>query len=101
MKSCGIDREANSKQVCRTSNEGRAGAGERVVAAELIERENDLKKVLRVTLPKGMSIQPGTRVIVDNDQPMTAPYVICFKEGCMADYEASRELIAKLKKGQG
>jgi hypothetical protein len=48
-----------------------------------------------------MSIQPGTRVIVDNGQPMTGPYVICFNNGCMADYEASGELIGKLKKGQG
>jgi invasion protein IalB len=72
-----------------------------VVAAVLIEPENDPKKVLRVTLPLGMSIQPGTRVIVDSGQPMTGPYVICFNNGCMADYEASGELIAKLKKGQG
>jgi hypothetical protein len=48
-----------------------------------------------------MSIQPGTRAIVDQGQPMTAPYVICFNNGCMADYEASGELILKLKKGQG
>jgi invasion protein IalB len=67
----------------------------------LIEPDGDPKKVLRVTLPLGMSIQPGTRVIVDNGQPMTGPYVICFNNGCMADYEASGELIQKLKKGQG
>ena len=72
-----------------------------VVAAVLIEPENEPKKILRVTLPLGMSIQPGTRVIVDNGQPMTGPYVICFNNGCMADYEASGELIGKLKKGQG
>ena len=72
-----------------------------VVAAVLIEPENEPKKILRVTLPLGMSIQPGTRVIVDQGQPMTGPYVICFNNGCMADYEASGELILKLKKGQG
>ena len=48
-----------------------------------------------------MSLQPGTRVIVDNGQPMTGPYVICFNNGCMADYEASADMIGKLKKGQG
>ena len=31
---------------------------------------------------------------------MTGPYVICFNNGCMADYEASGELIGKFKKGQ-
>jgi invasion protein IalB len=73
-----------------------------VIAAVLIEPEGaDAKKVLRVTLPLGMMLTQGTRVIVDQGQPMNAPYVICFTNGCMADYEASGELIGKLKKGQG
>jgi invasion protein IalB len=47
-----------------------------------------------------MQLPQGTRVIVDQGQPMNAPYMICFPNGCMADYEASSELIGKLKKGQ-
>jgi invasion protein IalB len=100
-KFCLKGQEANAKQVCFTGKDGRVENGMPVVAAVLIEPENEPKKVLRVTLPLGMSIQPGTRVIVDNGQPMTGPYVICFNNGCMADYEASGELIGKLKKGQG
>jgi invasion protein IalB len=100
-KFCLKGQEANAKQVCFTGKDGRVESGMPVVAAVLIEPENDPKKVLRVTLPLGMSIQPGTRVIVDNGQPMTGPYVICFNNGCMADYEASGELVGKLKKGQG
>jgi invasion protein IalB len=100
-KFCLKGQEANAKQVCFTGKDGRVESGMPVVAAVLIEPENDTKKVLRVTLPLGMSIQPGTRVIVDNGQPMTGPYVICFNNGCMADYEASGELVGKLKKGQG
>ena len=100
-KFCLKGQEANAKQVCFTGKDGRVELGMPVVAAVLIEPENEPKKVLRVTLPLGMSIQPGTRVIVDNGQPMTGPYVICFNNGCMADYEASGELIGKLKKGQG
>jgi invasion protein IalB len=100
-KFCLKGQEANAKQVCFTGKDGRVESGMPVVAAVLIEPEGDQKKVLRVTLPLGMSIQPGTRVIVDQGQPMTGPYVICFANGCMADYEASGELIGKLKKGQG
>ena len=100
-KFCLKGQEANAKQVCFTGKDGRVESGMPVVAAVLIEPEGEPKKVLRVTLPLGMSIQPGTRVIVDNGQPMTGPYVICFNNGCMADYEASGELIGKLKKGQG
>ena len=100
-KFCLKGQEADAKQVCFTGKDGRVESGMPVVAAVLIELENDPKKVLRVTLPLGISLQPGTRVIVDNDKPMSAPYVICFSNGCMADYEVSGELIGKLKKGQG
>jgi len=100
-KFCLKGQEANAKQVCFTGKDGRVESGMPVVAAVLIEPENEPKKILRVTLPLGMSLQPGTRVIVDQGQPMTGPYVICFNNGCMADYEASTELIGKLKKGQG
>jgi len=100
-KFCLKGQEANAKQVCFTGKDGRVETGQPVVAAVLIEPDGDPRKILRITLPLGMSIQPGTRAIVDQGQPMTAPYVICFNNGCMADYEASGELIQKLKKGQG
>ncbi len=100
-KFCLKGQEANAKQVCFTGKDGRVESGQPVVAAVLIEPDGEPRKILRVTLPLGMSIQPGTRVIVDQGQPMTGPYVICFNNGCMADYEASAELIGKLKKGQG
>ena len=72
-----------------------------VVAAVLIEPESEPKKILRVTLPLGMQLVHGTRVIIDQNQPMTAPYVICFTNGCMADYEANADMITKMKSGQG
>src|SRR5580658_1478035 len=100
-KFCLKGQEANAQQVCFTGKDGRIESGMPVVAAVLIEPEGDTKKVLRVTLPLGMQLPQGTRVIVDQGQPMNAPYIICFTNGCMADYEASAELIGKLKKGQG
>jgi invasion protein IalB len=92
--------EANAKKLCFIGKDGKIESGQPIVAAVLIEPEGEQRKVLRVTLPLGMALQPGTRVIVDNGQPVTAPYVICFPNGCMADYEASGELIAKMKTGQ-
>ena len=93
--------DPNSKQVCFTGKDARIESGMPVVAAVLIEPEGEPKKILRVTLPLGMQLIHGTRVIIDQNQPMTAPYVICFTNGCMADYEASADMIAKMKSGQG
>lgn len=93
--------DPNAKQVCFTGKDARVESGQPVAAAVLIEPEGQERKILRVTLPLGMQLVHGTRVIVDQNQPMTAPYVICFTNGCMADYEANADLIGKLKKGQG
>ena len=75
--------------MCFTGKDGRVETGQPVVAAVLIEPEGEPRKILRITLPLGMSLQQGTRAIIDQGQPMTAPYVICFINGCMADYEVS------------
>jgi invasion protein IalB len=100
-KVCPKGQEANAKAVCLTGRDGVVETGLPVVAAVLIEPEGEPRKTLRVTLPLGMALQPGTRVQIDEGQPMTAPYVICAGNGCMADYEASNELIANMKKGKG
>jgi invasion protein IalB len=101
-KFCVKGQENNAQQVCVTGKDGRIESGMLAVAAALIEPEApDAKKILRVTLPLGMLLPQGTRVIVDQGQPMNAPYIFCFTNGCVADYEASTELVAKMKKGSG
>jgi invasion protein IalB len=93
--------DPNAKQVCFTGKDARIESGMPVVAAVLIEPDGEPKKILRVTLPLGMQLVHGTRVILDQNQPLTAPYVICFTNGCMADYDATADMIDKMKKGQG
>jgi invasion protein IalB len=99
-KFCLKGQDANAKQVCFTGKDGRIESGQPVVAAVIIEPEGEPKKVLRVTLPLGMQLVHGTRVIVDSNQPQQSPYVICFANGCMSDYDATAEVLASLKKGQ-
>ncbi|MBI3433758.1 MAG: invasion associated locus B family protein [Proteobacteria bacterium] len=99
-KFCLKGKEANAKQVCFTGKDGRIESGMPVVAAVLIEPEGDPKKVMRVTLPLGMQLAHGTRVLIDQGQPANGPYVICFTNGCMADYEVPADMVTRLKKGQ-
>jgi len=96
-----LNNDPNAKQVCLTGRDARIESGMPVVAAVLIEPEAEPKKLLRVTLPLGMQLVYGTRVIIDQNQTMMARYQICFTNGCMADYDASTDLIAKMEKGQG
>jgi invasion protein IalB len=99
-KFCLKGQDANAKQVCFTGKDGRIESGQPVVAAVIIEPEGEPKKILRVTLPLGMQLVHGTRVIIDGNPPQQSPYVICFANGCMSDYEATPDLINNMKKGQ-
>src|SRR6202012_3069401 len=99
-KFCLKGQDANAKQVCFTGKDARIESGQPVVAAVIIEPEGEPKKILRVTLPLGMQLVHGTRIIVDNNAPQQSPYVICFANGCMSDYDATPELLANMKKGQ-
>jgi invasion protein IalB len=94
------DPSGNAKQVCITGREGRTEAGQPIIAAALVEAEGEAKKVFRVTLPSPLLLQYGTRVIVDTEAPVSAPFFTCMANACMADYEATADLVGKLKKGQ-
>lgn len=97
------DAAAKAKQVCLTGIDGRMESGMPVVAVVAIEppaEAQNAKKILRITLPIGMQLQHGTRIIVDQSQPLTAPYVTCFTNGCISDYELSADTLNKIKKGK-
>lgn len=99
-KFCLKGQDPNAKQVCFTGKDGRIESGQPVIAAVIIEPEGEPKKILRVTLPLGMQLVHGTRIIIDNNPPQQSPYVICFANGCMSDYEVTPDMLNNLKKGQ-
>jgi invasion protein IalB len=99
MKVCGKGADTANKQVCVVTKDARLENGMPVAIVQLFEPEGQ-EKVLRVTVPLGMQLQHGTRVIVDQNTPMQAPYKICFPVGCMSDYPANDDLVNKMKKGQ-
>jgi invasion protein IalB len=98
MKVCGKGQDTEGKQVCVVTKDGRLENGMPVAIVQLFEPEGK-PKVLRVTVPLGMQLQHGTRVIIDQGQPVNQPYKICFPVGCMSDYPVNDEMIEKMKKG--
>ncbi len=99
-KMCGKGQDTGGKQVCVILKDGRIDAGNPIVVLTVYEREGEPRGFLRVTVPLGVQLQSGTRLIIDQNQPQTAPYVACIPNGCMADYPAEPDTIAKMKKGQ-
>jgi invasion protein IalB len=99
IKQCAKGQEANAKQVCFTARGSFTDTGLPMVSAVLVEPDGE-KKILRVTVPEPVALPPGTRVIVDQGQPVNVPFFTCFQNGCMAEFEATPDLLAKMKSGQ-
>ena len=99
VKFCGKNQETNNKEVCVVTKDGKLENGMPVAIVQLFEPEGQ-PKVLRVTVPLGMQLQHGTRLILDQDQPLQSPFKICFPVGCMSDYAVTDEMLGKMKKGK-
>jgi len=105
VKLCNKDADPKAKKVCVTVKDGRVESGLLVVSVAIIEMEGEQKKLLRMSLPYGVNLQYGTRLIVDTGSPATAPFVTCLPPvvppgGCIADYDATPDIIGQMKKGQ-
>ena len=100
-KFCGKDQNnAQAQEVCLTVKEARLETGQFLAGAALIEQAGQEKKLFRITLPLGMQLPQGTRMILDKEQPMLGRYVVCLPNGCMADFDVAADFVGKLKKGQ-
>ncbi len=100
-KFCGKDNAAaDAKEACLILKEARLETGQFLAGAAVIEQAGQEKKLVRITVPLTMLLQPGTRVQVDKDPAITGKFVLCMPNGCIADHEVDAAFVAKLKKGQ-
>jgi len=101
-KFCGKDgpEGSNAKTVCGVLSDARVETGQVAGAVVLIEPEDGSPRVLRVTLPLGVRLPQGTRIIFDQGTPAQSIYLMCLVNGCISDYEANADVLAKLRKGQ-
>jgi invasion protein IalB len=101
-KLCSSNPSAGGKTMCRIGKDGRLDSGTPMVGAVLMEMEGEARKILQIMVPLGVLLPRGTRVLVDNDEQgaMVLPIMVCANGSCMAQADASADLVAKLKKGQ-
>jgi invasion protein IalB len=99
-KFCGKDAAADAKEACLILKEARLETGQFLAGAAVIEQAGQEKKLVRITVPLTMLLQPGTRVQVDKDPAVAGKFVLCMPNGCIADHEVDAAFVAKLKKGQ-
>jgi invasion protein IalB len=88
------------KETCLTVKQASLQNGQFVAGAALMEPVGEEWKVLRITMPLGMQLPQGIRVLLDSDQPMTGRFGVCLPNGCSADFEVNAEFVNRLKRGQ-
>ncbi|MEA2870764.1 MAG: hypothetical protein QOH67_740 [Hyphomicrobiales bacterium] len=99
-KFCGRDKATPAaQQICLTVMEVKRHAGPFAAGVALIEGAGD-KTVFRVTLPADVRREAGARIAVDGDKPLSGQFVTCNPRGCLADFEARREFVARLRAGK-
>ena len=98
-KVCGTEQSVN-KQICMTSQDFTAETGQPLASAAIRELQDDPTKKFIVSVPIGMLVQPGTRVVIDQQPPLALKYEICFPNGCFASMDVNADFVAKLKKAQ-
>jgi invasion protein IalB len=88
--------------ICDTRAEARKWDDHSLLAAvEMIEREGEAKKYLRIVFPLGVQLSYGTRLILNGMDPQLSPFVSCTAAGCMSDYEATATLLRSMRAGEG
>lgn len=87
-------------KICLSHHERLSAANGRVlvsVAVRNVQRQE--KETLMVLVPLGVALAPGLQVIVDDNKPVPLRFTFCHIGGCSAEAEATKEVVANLKKG--
>jgi invasion protein IalB len=100
-KFCGKEQtQAGRKEVCVTVKEARGLSGQVLAGAALYETEGETTRLLRITLPNGVQLPQGARVVIDTDEPINAPFLKCETAGCMAQAQVDPDFVTRLKQGK-
>jgi invasion protein IalB len=91
--------DANTKETCGITQQLIAETGQVLAVVTVIE-EKGAQRQFRIAVPFGMLLQPGLRVVIDQNQPIEVKYTICGQGGCLADLEINDDFIGNLKKGK-
>ena len=91
----------SAKEVCLTVKEARLETGQFLAGAALIEQAGEEKKLFRITLPLGMQLPQGTRMLLDKEQPLTRAATSCAcRTAAWRTSTSTADFVGKLKKGQ-
>ena len=103
VKLCMKTEQTQNKQVCLINHEGlEPNTGMVLVAAAVRTIEGDPKQHLLVRLPTAYSliIPAGVQIKIDDQQPLSLQFAVCFPTSCQVQTELTQEMFDKMRKGK-
>jgi invasion protein IalB len=103
VKLCLKNDQTGNKQVCLVNHEGlEPNTGMVLVAAAVRTIEGDDKQNLLVRLPTAYSLvmPAGVQLKIDEGEPITLQYAVCFPTSCQVQMELTKELYESMRKGK-
>lgn len=97
-KVCGRD-PGNQREICYTTRDFVSDQGQPVLAVAVYDVKGDPNRIVRFLLPIGLLLNPGIRFGVDQGQPISGRYEICFPNGCFAEARLNEAQINSFKRG--
>ena len=103
VKLCLKNEQTANKQVCLVNHEGLdPNTGMVLVPAEVRSIEGEDKRDLIVRLPTTSSlvIPAGVQIKIDDGEPISLEYAVCFLTYCQVQMELMKDMIEKMRKGK-
>jgi len=103
VKLCLKNDQTGNKQICLVNHEGlEPNTGMVLVAAAVRTIEGEDKQNLLVRLPTAYSlvIPAGVQIKIDDSEPISLQYAVCFPTSCQVQMELTKEIFDKMRKGK-
>jgi invasion protein IalB len=99
MKRCNKGTAAEPKPFCVTARDLRNEVGITVTTLTVLERHGDARSTLRVGLTPDLRLADGTRLTLDQEALVAAPYLYCIGF-CYLEHDLDTEGLTRLKKAR-
>ena len=102
-KLCTENEQAGNKQICVIQHGGldaETGIVLGTAAVRSVEGEDKQNLLVGLTTAYSLVIPAGVQIKIDDGEPISLQYVICFATSCQAQMELTKEVFDKMRKGK-
>src|SRR4029078_6331931 len=103
VKLCSKNEQTGNKQLCLVKYEGldpNTGLRQIIVAARRGEGEDKQTLLLGVTTAYTLIMPAGVQIKIDDGEPISLQYDLCFPTSCQGELELTKDIFEKMRKGK-